>query len=981
MGRLARFCAVLTVAVLLPSAVFAQSNIAGIVRDTSGAVLPGVTVEASSPALIEKTRSVITDGTGQYRILDLRPGLYTVTFTLTGFSTVRREGVELSGSATFQVNADMRVGALEETVTVTGATSTVDVQNVKTQAVLNSEILRAVPTARNYQNLYVLVTGVTIAAGNQDVGGQGGDQQIFFSAHGGEVRDSRTQINGMNVGDPQVGGGRSMYVPHAGSSEEVSVTTSGGLGESESAGVVVNMVPRDGGNAIGGMFFATGAGKGMVGDNFDTDLQNAGLRAPNKAKNIFDYEGILGGPIRKDKLWFLFNMRYNGASNYIAGMFVNKAAGDPTKWLYEPDLNQQVVANQFWRGASLRLTYQATQKNKFTIFYEDQFRCVGCTMNGSATSKPEASGRAPSHPNNVGQVTWSSPMTNRILLEAGGGMRQLRYGQEPFPGQYNPQLIRVTEQGGFIPGLSYRAPGTQINKNWLASYPSRASINYVTGANSMKFGYNGTFYVQISAAGSYTGLAYRFRDGVPNQVTVSAHPFQYRTHANQWGLFAQDQFTYKRLTLAGGVRYDRFTTGYPASQLGPVRWLPNALIFPEQDGFSLHDITPRGSANFNLFGDGKTAVKLSTGKYVLNQDSNGAALGPGPGAPVARLATNTSRSWNDANRNYVPDCDLLSPVANGECGASSDLNFGTAKFNTLFDPALEGWGVRPYNWAFDLGVQRELFERVSVSATYFRRWFGNFIVTDNRAVTAADYSSYNFPVPADSRLPISGTINGFVNVNPAKFGQVDNYVTEAKNFGKQTQHWNGVDFNIQARLSAILLQGGISTGKESRDNCEVARALPETLGGTPLQYCKSDQALTTQVKLLGAYTVPRIDVQVAATLQNIPGQEVQASYAAPNAAIQPFLGRPLAGNAANATLNLLQPNSVLSDRVNQLDLRFARIIRFGTRRGQIALDLYNALNVNTVQTYNSSFTPGGSWRVPLSILPARVLKISGQLDF
>jgi len=989
MRGLVRFFAVLTAFVIFPTAAFAQASLAGIVRDTSGAVLPGVTVEAASPALIEKVRSVTTDGTGQFRIVDLRPGAYVVTFTLTGFNTVRREGIDVSGSATFQVNAEMRVGALEETVTVTGQAPVVDVQNVKTQAVLNAEVLRAVPTARNYQNLYVLVPGVTVAAGNQDVGGAGGDQQIFFSAHGGEVRDSRTQINGMNVGDPQVGGGRSMYVPHAGSSEEVSVTTSGGLGESESAGVVVNLVPRDGGNVFNGMVFGTGAGGSMVSSNYDDRLKQAGLRAPNKVKNVFDYEGILGGPIMKDKLWFLFNMRYNGASNYIAGMFENKAAGDPNKWLYEPDFDKQVVADQFWRGASMRLTWQATPKNKFSVFYEDQFRCVGCKNNGSATSTPEASGRAPSHPNNVGQLTWTSPLTSRVLLEAGGGMRQLRYGQEPFPGQFNAALIRVTEQGGLIPGLNYRAPGTQINKNWLASYPSRASLSYITGANSMKFGYNGTFYVQISAQGSYTGLAYRFRDGVPNQLTVSAHPLDYRTHANQWGLFAQDQFTMGRLTVAGGVRYDRYTTGYPASHLGPVRWLPRELTFPEQSGFSLNDLTPRATANFNVFGDGKTALKVSLGKYVLNQDSNGSPFGPGPGAPLARLATSTSRSWSDANRDYNPDCDLLNLAANGECGAASDLNFGTANFNTQFDPALTGWGVRPYNWEFSIGGQRELLPRVSLSASYFRRWFGNFIVTDNRAVTAADFTSFNLPLPADSRLPQSGTVSGFVNVNPAKFGLVDNYVTAASNFGKQTQQWNGADVNVAARLRAVLFQGGVSTGRESRNNCEVAAKLPELLerdprvasGSLPMQYCDATTALSTQFKLLGAYTIPKVTVQVAATLQNIPGQDMQAAYAAPNAVVAPLLGRNLSGNAANITLNLLEPTTALSDRVNQLDLRMAKIFRMADRRVQIALDMFNALNSNTIQTYNTSYTPTGSWRAPLVVLPPRVLKVSAQLDF
>jgi hypothetical protein len=993
MRQVARILAALSAVLLIPSAVFAQASITGTVKDASGAVLPGVTVDASSPALIEKVRSVVTDGTGQYRIVDLRPGIYTVTFALPGFSTVKREGVELTGSFVATINAELRVGALEETITVTGETPVVDVQSAKTQSVLTSEILTAIPSARNYQSLHMLTPGVSVTAGNQDVGGSSGDNQISFAAYGGNFRDSRTQVNGLMVGDPQVGGGRSMYVPHAGSSQEVSITTSGGLGEAETAGVVVNLVYKDGGNAFSGTMFGAGATEGMIGNNFTQALRDAGLRAPNKSKNIFDWEGTVGGPLKKDKVWFFFNSRWHGASNYEQ-MWWNANAGDPTKWTYEPDFNRQVVRDQFWRSGAARLTWQATERHKFSSYFEDQFRCVGCQMNGSATSTPEASGRAPSHPNNIGQVTWTSPLTNQILLEGGGGARGLRYGQNPFPGTFNAELIRVQEQGGLIPGLNYRAPGSQIFKNWLASYPTRASLTYTTGAHSMKFGYNGTYYIQQSAAGSMgdTSLYYRFRDGVPNQLTQHIHPFAYWTHANQWGLYAQDQWTMGRLTLGGGVRYDRFTTSYPEARIHG-RFMPVPLVFPKTDGFSLHDATPRVSAAYNVFGDGKTALKMNLGKYLLAQDSNGAPFGPASGAPANRLARSTDRAWNDANRNYRPDCDLFNLAANGECGAASDQNFGKPVVSTVYDPALHGWGVRPYNWTFDLALQRELLPRVGASVSFHRRWFGNFIVTDNRATTAADYTLFNLPVPNDARLPITGAVTGFANVNPNKFGLVDNYVTLARNVGKQTEHWNGVDVTLNARLRNVALQGGVSAGRGSKNDCDVRAKVPElpspTSGlqtGPPpgafaLQYCDLSEAFQTQVKFLGAYTIPRIDVQVAATLENIPGQDIQAIWAAPNATLSPLLGRGLSGGAANLPINLLPPNTYLSDRTNQVDLRFAKILRLYGTRSQIALDLFNALNANTVQTYNNNYLPTGAWRTPNGVLPPRVVRISGQIDF
>jgi hypothetical protein len=412
-------------------------------------------------------------------------------------------------------------------------------------------------------------------------------------------------------------------------------------------------------------------------------------------------------------------------------------------------------------------------------------------------------------------------------------------------------------------------------------------------------------------------------------------------------------------------------------------------VFPAQAGTRLQDISPRMNAAYDISGNGKTAVKVNVSKYLVAQDSNQQPLGPGMGSPINRLALSTTRSWNDANRNFVPDCDLLNLAANGECAAAANQNFGSPVFSTRFDPAVQrGFGVRPYDWNFDVSIQHELVPRVAVNVGYFRRWFGNFLVTANQATSAADYTLFNLPLPADSRLPTSGVVNGIANVNPAKFGLVDNLVTAASNYGNQINHWNGFDFAVNARLSDVLLQGGISTGRQSIDNCQVVARLPSiTPTGTPAttitpqQYCHVDGKFLTQVKLLGSYTVPRIDVRLAATLQNIPGEETQAAYNAPNAIVAPLLGRNLSGGVANVTINLLPPQTFYEARVNQLDFRAAKIVTFAGKRMQIALDLFNALNSNVVETYNNSYNPTGSWQTPTLILPARVAKITAQFDF
>ena len=226
--RLLRVLVLSAASVLLPAAVFAQASIAGVVRDTSGAVLPGVTVEAASPALIEKTRAAVTDGTGQYRIENLRPGTYSVTFTLTGFTTVKREGLELTGSFTASVNTELRVGAVAETVTVTGETPVVDVQSASRETVLSKDVLNAIPTAGSYNSIVILVPG--LFGGQQDVS-TGPCNSCTFSAHGAILSggransEARLLLDGLSIAVPQAGG--TNYLTDTRNSQEVNFTTQG----------------------------------------------------------------------------------------------------------------------------------------------------------------------------------------------------------------------------------------------------------------------------------------------------------------------------------------------------------------------------------------------------------------------------------------------------------------------------------------------------------------------------------------------------------------------------------------------------------------------------------------------------------------------------------------------------------------------------------------------------------------------------------
>src|SRR5204863_4208087 len=292
MYRFVRASAVLFVLSLFPAAAYAQAAITGVVKDASGGVLPGVTVEAASPALIEKVRSVVTDDTGQYRIVDLRPGIYSVTFSLPGFSTVKRDGIELTGTFVATVNGELKVGALEETITVTGETPIVDVQSAKVQQTVSKDIVAAIPSSRNAGGIQALVPGMSTTPDSGGINGtmSGGAGSI----HGGRGNDSRTYSDGNNTGwaGGSAGGGNT---PNVAGAQEVVLSTSGGLGEAETAGVILNVIPRDGSNTFSGQVNFAGANSKMQGSNYTQALQDAGLKSPQQLINVYDINPMGGG--------------------------------------------------------------------------------------------------------------------------------------------------------------------------------------------------------------------------------------------------------------------------------------------------------------------------------------------------------------------------------------------------------------------------------------------------------------------------------------------------------------------------------------------------------------------------------------------------------------------------------------------------------------------------------------------------------------
>jgi len=901
----------------------------------------------------------------------------------------------------------MQIGALEETVTVSGASPLVDTQNTQQQKVLGSELLQTLPTG--VKGL-AMVTNVVpgLRGAGADVGGASGlyTAQAFSQTTYHGKSGIKLTYDGMQINNLAGTGGNVSYAMNFSMVEEMAVETGGVSAESDSNNVRVNLVPKDGGNKYG--FDTTGffTNDKLQSDNLSDDLRSRRVTNLNKVLDLSDLNITLGGPIKHDKVWFFSATRVARNKNQVQGIYVNTTQGTP---FYTPDLSRPAFRQAGVTSTGGRLTWQAAPKHKISAFADIQsFQVWGIGENVAM----EAQTRWNFYPAVVLQGTWSSPLTSRLLLEAGWSGSWQPVHQSPKETTDNlgytvsPNDVSILEQST---GFRYNSRSTYLNPCFCDDrFVERFSVSYVTGSHTFKTGF------QLQSMGNRNDTTvnsdrnYTFFKGVPTSITQFATPYTVINKVKaDLGLYVQDRWTINRLAVNYGLRFDYFNGYVPAEHVPATSsgWIPERNFAVLNNVPDWKDLDPRFGASYDLLGTGRTAVKASLGRYVGQMNANVAAATN----PIVTSVNSVTRTWNDANLNYIPDCDLGNFNENGECGPISDGNFGknNPRATRYDDDILRGFGVRDYLWDFIAEVQQQLGSNTSLNIGYNRTWTDNPAglhlfnpqgtpgfgtgVTDNLAVTPADYSPYCITAPKDPLLPNGGgyQVCGLYDLSPSKFGQVNNVVRSQKTFGQRTRVSDFFGATLSSRVgSKMTLTSNLDTGRIVEDDCYVVDSPQQLLNCHLVSGFKAE----TVIKVNGSYKFPR-DITASAVFQNLPGNTYGADYTATNAEVAPSLGRSLAACGtrtvctATVVVPLVRLGTLYEPRRTQVDLRVSKAFALPSHmRVQVDGSVFNVFNSSAV--YRENFTYGAQWRQPLAtstvgsgVLDGRLVQFGGRVTW
>lgn len=1016
MKNQSRWLAFSVLALMLPTLTLAQSTISGVIRDDSGAVVVGAKVVAASDALIEKSKTATTNSEGRYAIVDLRPGTYLITATSSGFAPAKLS-IDVLANISVPVDAVLKVGTVGESVSVEARVATVDIENVAHPETLSRAEMDALPTARYMQAMAYQIPGAHID--RPDVGGSYQIEQNYPTVHGSNAQGNTYMLDGLLINTTYADGAIQQYIDNA-AIQETTFQTSNVTAQSSGGGLYTNLVPREGGNQVHLDVFGAGSGgNGFFQGNNYTDLLKArGLSGPSKSVKIEDFDGSLGGPLRKDKLWFVLTGRKQLTNTQAGGSFYpNGAPGIQEGGIY---------------AGTIRLTYQINAKNKVSAFWlrnwkYKEHQIVDGGVSGLPFDPSTASDQRTRWPMYyILQFKYTGTPTAKLVTEFGMNLNHLDYNElyQDGVGQAtgSPEWYKNTSQ--YDAARNYRyVSGTypqywQTTRNFFSG-----NATYITGSHQIRGGVAYSFGPnRQSVVMNGDGYSY-FSQAVPTVFIAFDTPVYRRAYLNaDSAAFLMDTWHVKRVTVTAGLRLEYLSAqvdpeNAPAGRFVGLRSIDKIDCQNNKGMGCWLNFAPRLGIVYDVFGNHKTAIKAGFGKFntqygvghtlnfnpmtIQTQTLNWNAPTDGSCAPVAVVSNNIPTTTPNPNcyptGTYAPQGTSAANLPVNGLGPSLNPSFGTATNIPKLDPNFH----REYNLQYDIGIQQELFKKLTLNLTWYRRSNYQTVQINNLGFGNSLFTPYTITNPLDG-TPIT-VFNQIKAAGPLQLYQTNTPQSLVRNV------YTGFEASVTARLGKGQFWVFGWTRDRDRDRtCSENTGLGGRNDPNSLRFCDQfgDESLTVQgISVVSLGKVPALPYHNEFKLHgSIPVKWGIVGSMALSSVRLPGYGFPTAGNAANSNngylarswsitpttvyptdcncalagqkvdpnlgsafgqsslnVQLASPGTVLTDRLNQVDIGIRKVFKFKEKyRIEPEIQWFNLTNSNAAITQVESVPASGA---------------------